>query len=204
DWRPLTSRDSNLCPHDGDHDSQPQEEAILSQRLEFPDTQDVEEQLDSIMDSLEKELPEVPLPPPSMPQLPSPPRDRAADGEDAHPAPVPGQASSGGENGSKLDQEIVVDISDDEGMPDKPAAPFALPTSIESVIMQVLQDRLDPKPERASFMDPMLLLSDSMLPSAGPYDETQLPCSPNQLMNSDVALETVRSVEKHDQEVENQ
>lgn len=53
-------------------------------------------------------------------------------------------------------------------------------------------------------MDPMLLLSDSMLPSAGPYDETQLPCSPNQLMNSDVALETVRSVEKHDQEVENQ
>lgn len=56
------------------------------------------------MDSLEKELPEVPLPPPSMPQLPSPPRDRAADGEDAHPAPVPGQASSGGENGSKLDQ----------------------------------------------------------------------------------------------------
>lgn len=34
-----------------------------------------------------------------------------------------------------------MDISDDEGMPDKPAAPFALPTSIESVIMQVLQDR---------------------------------------------------------------
>lgn len=48
----------------------------------------------------------------------------------------------------------------------------------------------------------ILVLSDSMLPHASDYDGTQLPCSPSQLMNTDVAMETLKSIDAQDKQRE--
>ena len=47
---------------------------------------------------------------------------------------------------------------------------------------------------------PELVLSDSMLPPvfAGSQEDTLLPCSPSQLPHTNVAQETLRSVDHHD------
>ena len=55
----------------------------------FPDSQDVGKELGAIFDNLEEQLPEVPLPGPPVPQIPSPPRDKArAESASSAPAPV--------------------------------------------------------------------------------------------------------------------
>ena len=43
------------------------------------------------------------------------------------------------------------------------------------------------------------VLSDSQAPSASPADETQLPCSPSHLLNTDVALQTLLALDACDQ-----
>ena len=49
---------------------------------------------------------------------------------------------------------------------------------------------------------PMLVVSDSLLPTATPYDDTLLPCSPSQLLNTDVAAATLKSMAAHEESVE--
>jgi hypothetical protein len=46
----------------------------------------------------------------------------------------------------------------------------------------------------------MLVLGDSLLPThaASTFDETQLPCSPSQLQNTDVAAATLRDLDEHE------
>lgn len=46
------------------------------------------------------------------------------------------------------------------------------------------------------------MLSDSMMPFAGDATETQLPCSPSQMIHTDVAMSTLDGVDKHDAAVE--
>ena len=48
------------------------------------------------------------------------------------------------------------------------------------------------------------ILSDSMVPTAYELDGTQLPCSPSQLMNTDVAMQTLKEMETQDQAMEAQ
>ena len=48
----------------------------------------------------------------------------------------------------------------------------------------------------------MLVLSDSLLPSAQPHDDTLLPCSPTQLLNTDVSAKTLRDLVSHEESVE--
>ena len=50
--------------------------------------------------------------------------------------------------------------------------------------------------------EPMLVVSDSLLPTATPYDDTLLPCSPSQLLNTDVAASTLKSTVAHEESVE--
>ena len=52
--------------------------------------------------------------------------------------------------------------------------------------------------------EPMLVVSDSLLPSANPHDDTLLPCSPTQLLNTDVSAETLRDLISHESSVEAQ
>ena len=56
-------------------------------------------------------------------------------------------------------------------------------------------------------MDPnktIHILSDSVMPMALDHHETQLPVSPTQLLNTDVAIETIKKLDEHDREVEQQ
>ena len=56
-----------------------------------------------------------------------------------------------------------------------------------------------------SVPSPMLVLSDSMIPpTATPFDETQLPCSPSQLPTTDVAHATLRELDNHEKMVQNE
>ena len=41
-----------------------------------------------------------------------------------------------------------------------------------------------------------MVLSDSMLPPGTSQDDTLLPCSPSQLLNTDVAIATLKSVDQ--------
>lgn len=50
----------------------------------------------------------------------------------------------------------------------------------------------------------MLVVSDSMMPTVGPYDDTLLPCSPTQLPNTDVACATMKDLDQHEKKVEEQ
>ena len=50
--------------------------------------------------------------------------------------------------------------------------------------------------------EPVLVVSDSLLPTATPHDDTLLPCSPSQLLNTDVAAKTLQSMETHEKSVE--
>ena len=58
----------------------------------------VEKEMGAIFDHLEEQLPEVPLPGPSVPQIPSPPRDKVLaegrEGSSSAPAPVVGKEVS--------------------------------------------------------------------------------------------------------------
>ena len=47
--------------------------------------------------------------------------------------------------------------------------------------------------------EPVLIVSDSQLPHAGPEDDTLLLYSPHQLMNTDVAAQTLKDVDDHEQ-----
>lgn len=47
-----------------------------------------------------------------------------------------------------------------------------------------------------------MILSDSMLPEASHFAETQLPCSPSQLAATDVAFETLKKLDAHDAAME--
>ena len=47
----------------------------------------------------------------------------------------------------------------------------------------------------------VMVLSDSQLPPCFGNVETQLPCSPSQLLQTDAALETLRSLDAHEKEV---
>lgn len=51
---------------------------------------------------------------------------------------------------------------------------------------------------------PVTILSDSLLPqeAAPDYVDTLLPCSPSQLVHTDVAAATLKSLDEHDQRVE--
>lgn len=51
---------------------------------------------------------------------------------------------------------------------------------------------------------PMLVISDSQLVCASPDDETLKLCSPSQLLNTDVAAETLKSLDDHEKSVEAQ
>ena len=46
-----------------------------------------------------------------------------------------------------------------------------------------------------------MVLSDTQLPPCFGNVETQLPCSPSQLLQTDAALETLRRLDAHDSEV---
>ena len=93
DWHPLSARaDSQDCGDDGDHeDCGGQELQPCTDGLPmFPeDSLNVEKELGVIFENLEEQLPEVPLPGPPVPQIPSPPRDKVlAEGPSSPPAPV--------------------------------------------------------------------------------------------------------------------
>ena len=93
DWQPLSARaDSQDCGDDGDHeDCGGQELQPCTDGLPmFPeDSLNVEKELGVIFENLEEQLPEVPLPGPPVPQIPSPPRDKVlAEGPSSPPAPV--------------------------------------------------------------------------------------------------------------------
>lgn len=48
------------------------------------------------------------------------------------------------------------------------------------------------------------MVSDSMIPTSLDNTETQLPCSPSELANTDVALSTLKSQDEHDASVAEQ
>ena len=53
-------------------------------------------------------------------------------------------------------------------------------------------------------VEPIQVVSDSLLPTAGDYDETQALCSPSQLLNTSSAIETLRHQDTHDESVKAQ
>lgn len=58
-----------------------------------------------------------------------------------------------------------------------------------------------PAPSEAT-AKPMLVISHSQLPAATPLDDTLLPCSPEQLLNTDVSAATLRDLDNHDRSLE--
>ena len=56
----------------------------------------------------------------------------------------------------------------------------------------------------ASKQAPIHILSDSLLPFGHETDGTQLPVSPNSLLNSDVAQQTLKELDQHEHHMEEQ
>ena len=56
----------------------------------------------------------------------------------------------------------------------------------------------------ASKEAPIHILSDSLLPFGHEADGTQLPVSPNSLLNTDAALETLKELDQHERHMEEQ
>lgn len=50
--------------------------------------------------------------------------------------------------------------------------------------------------------EPIVVLSDSQLPYGGDADGTLLPCSPSSLLSTNAALDTLKSQDEHDKQVE--
>ena len=48
------------------------------------------------------------------------------------------------------------------------------------------------------------LLSDSQIPAASAVDDTQLPCSPTELLRTDVAISTLNALDQHGKRLEEQ
>lgn len=106
DWKPAVARGHD-APAAGPSESResmlaevPYEEKILSQRLEFPDSQHdtpaahFENEMEDILKKMEDNLPPHPLPTPSEPQILSPKQDKIAKGSSSQPAP-PKQGDTG-------------------------------------------------------------------------------------------------------------
>jgi hypothetical protein len=58
-----------------------------------------------------------------------------------------------------------------------------------------------PEPEQSA---PIHVVSDSMLLTASDNDGTQLLCSPSQLLNTSVAMETLKDLDDHDKALQEQ
>ena len=50
--------------------------------------------------------------------------------------------------------------------------------------------------------EPIHVVSDSLLPTASDHDGTQLLCSPSQLLNTSVTMETLKDLDNHEKAVQ--